>query len=183
MTVVPRMMGLLTAAYGVSAIARPDIIRRHGELDDTDAVRLLSTIVGVRDLVSGTLIVLAPAGRPLTAALGVRVAFDLGDAAAFGTLLPTRRARRKIAGRRPRLGRAVRRHDSPGPAMKVAVIGSGISGLTAAHVIARRGNEVTLYEKDGTSAATRTPSPWPASAARSASTPASSSTTGGRTRT
>ena len=32
---------------------------------------------------------------------------------------------------------------------KVAVIGSGISGLTAAHVIARRGNEVTLYEKDG----------------------------------
>ena len=33
--------------------------------------------------------------------------------------------------------------------MKVAVIGSGISGLTAAHVIARRGNEVTLYEKDG----------------------------------
>ena len=40
-TIVPRMMGLLTAAYGVSAIARPDIIRRHGELDDTDAVRLL----------------------------------------------------------------------------------------------------------------------------------------------
>lgn len=97
MTAVPRIMGLLTAAYGVSAIARPDTIRRHGELEDTDAVRLLSTIVGVRDLVSGTLIVLAPAGRPLTAALGVRVAFDLGDAAAFGTLLPTSRARRKIA--------------------------------------------------------------------------------------
>jgi predicted NAD/FAD-binding protein len=33
--------------------------------------------------------------------------------------------------------------------MRVAVIGSGISGLTAAHVIARRGNGVTLYEKDG----------------------------------
>ena len=32
--------------------------------------------------------------------------------------------------------------------MNVAVIGSGISGLTAAHVIARTGNEVTLYEKD-----------------------------------
>ena len=98
---------------------------------------------------SGTLIVLAPAGRPLTAALGVRVAFDLGDAAAFGTLLPTRRARRKIAGVALGWAGAVRRHDSPGPAMKVAVIGSGISGLTAAHVIARRGNEVTLYEKDG----------------------------------
>jgi uncharacterized protein len=32
--------------------------------------------------------------------------------------------------------------------MNVAVIGSGISGLTAAHVIARRGAAVTLYEKD-----------------------------------
>jgi hypothetical protein len=92
----PRTVGVLTAAYGVSAIARPDVIRRHGELPDTEAVRLLSTIVGIRDLVSGTLIVFAPAGRPLTAALGIRVAFDLGDAAAFGTLLPTRRARRKI---------------------------------------------------------------------------------------
>ena len=37
--------------------------------------------------------------------------------------------------------------------------------------------------RTATSAATRTPSPWPASAARSASTPASSSTTGERTRT
>ncbi len=33
--------------------------------------------------------------------------------------------------------------------MRVAVVGSGISGLTAAHVIARRGNAVTLYERDG----------------------------------
>ena len=97
MNVLPRTMGLLTAAYGISAIARPDILRRHGELDDTDAVRVLSTVVGIRDVVSGTLILLAPAGRPMTAALGVRVAFDLGDAAAFGTLLPTPRARRKIA--------------------------------------------------------------------------------------
>jgi hypothetical protein len=90
-------MGLLTAAYGVSAVARPDILRRHGDLDDTDAVRLLSRIVGIRDIVSGALIMAAPAGRPLTAALGVRVAFDLGDAAAFGTQLPTAHARRKIA--------------------------------------------------------------------------------------
>lgn len=97
MTLIPRTMGLLTAVYGVSAVARPDIMRRHGELEDTDGVRLLSTVVGIRDIVSGTLIVLAPAGRPLTAALGVRVAFDLGDAAAFGTQLPTAHARRKIA--------------------------------------------------------------------------------------
>ena len=40
---------------------------------------------------------LAPAGGVLLAALGARVAFDPGDAAAFGRLLPTRFARRKIA--------------------------------------------------------------------------------------
>ena len=39
---------------------------------------------------------LAPAGGVLLAALG-HVVFDAGDAAAFGSLLPTRFARRKVA--------------------------------------------------------------------------------------
>ena len=56
-----RSIGLLRAAYGVSAI------------------------------------VLAPPGRPLRAALLARAAFDAGDAVAFGTLCPTRRARITIA--------------------------------------------------------------------------------------
>lgn len=97
MTLLPRTMGALTLLYGVSAVARPDIIRRHGDLPAGDATRLLSTLVGVRDIASGALIVTAPRGRPLTTALALRVAFDLGDAAAFGTLLPTPRARRTIA--------------------------------------------------------------------------------------
>jgi hypothetical protein len=97
----PRLVGILTALYGVSAIVRPQVIARHGELasssDRRSAVGLLSATVGIRDLVSGIAIVLAPAGGVLLAALGARVAFDAGDAAVFGRLLPTATARRKIA--------------------------------------------------------------------------------------
>jgi hypothetical protein len=94
---LPRAMGALTLLYGVSAVARPDVIERHGELLPSEATRLLSTLVGIRDIVSGTLMLTAPRGRPLQSAVALRVAFDLGDAAAFGTLLPTPGARRKIA--------------------------------------------------------------------------------------
>ena len=32
--------------------------------------------------------------------------------------------------------------------MKVAVIGAGIAGITAAYYLARQGNEVTVYEQE-----------------------------------
>jgi hypothetical protein len=97
----PRIVGLLTAIYGVSALVRPDVISRHGELaspdDPRSGVHLLSAIVGIRDVVSGAAILIAPAGGVLLGALGARVALDAGDAVAFGRLLPTPRARRKVA--------------------------------------------------------------------------------------
>ncbi|HEX2587587.1 MAG TPA: hypothetical protein VHL51_04930 [Gaiellales bacterium] len=97
----PRIVGLLTAIYGVSAIVRPDVISRHGELaspeDARSGVHLLSVTVGIRDVVSGAAIMVAPAGGVLLGALGARVALDTGDAVAFGRLLPTPRARRKVA--------------------------------------------------------------------------------------
>ena len=96
-----RSIGLLTAAYGVSAILRPQTLARWTGLGDPAApgaaVRALSVTIGVRDLCSGTAIVLAPPGRPLRAALLARAAFDAGDAVVFGTLCPTRRARITIA--------------------------------------------------------------------------------------
>jgi len=96
-----RGFGVLTAAYGVSAILRPQPLARNTGLADPAApgaaVRALSATVGVRDLCSGTAIVLAPPGRPLRAALIARAAFDAGDAVIFGTLCPTRRARITIA--------------------------------------------------------------------------------------
>jgi hypothetical protein len=100
-TCFPRMVGILTALYGVYAILRPDVIGRHGQLqspeDRSSGVALLSATVGVRDLVSGRAIVAAPSGGPLLAALSARVAFDAGDAVVFGSLLPTPGARRRVA--------------------------------------------------------------------------------------
>jgi len=99
---IPRIVGILTAAYGVSAILKPGVIGRHGGYRGWESresgVRLLSAVVGVRDVVSGVAIVLAPRGDALLAALAARVAFDLSDCVAFGTLLPAPGARRKIAG-------------------------------------------------------------------------------------
>ena len=66
---------------------------------------------------------------------------------------------------------------------RVAVIGAGVSGLTAAYVL-QRDADVTLYEADdrlGGHAHTHDVSLGRRSASRS--TPASSCTTGGRTRT
>lgn len=98
---IPRIVGVLTALYGVSAILMPGVIGRHGGYPGWESresgVRLLSAVVGVRDLVSGVAIVAAPRGDALLAALAARVAFDLADCVAFGTLLPSPAARRKIA--------------------------------------------------------------------------------------
>jgi hypothetical protein len=98
---VARTIGVLTAAYGVSAILRPQTLARWTELGDPAspgaAVRALSVSIGVRDLCSGAAIVLAPRGRALRTALVVRATLDAGDAIVFGTLCPTRRARVAIA--------------------------------------------------------------------------------------
>jgi hypothetical protein len=98
---LPRIVGALTALYGISAVLKPGVIARHGELADPAdrraGVTLLSVTIGIRDLVSGAAILLAPAGGALLAALAARVSFDTGDAVAFGRLLPTPRARRKVA--------------------------------------------------------------------------------------
>ena len=97
----PRIVGLLTAAYGVSAVLIPGVIGRQGGYRGWESresgVRLLSAVVGVRDIVSGIAILAAPRGDALLAALAARVAFDLSDCVAFGTLLPAPAARRKVA--------------------------------------------------------------------------------------
>ena len=97
----PRIVGILTAAYGVSAVLLPGVIGRNGGYRGWESrdsgVRLLSTLVGVRDVVSGVVIVAAPRGDALLAALAARVAFDVSDCVAFGTLLPSPAGRRKVA--------------------------------------------------------------------------------------
>jgi hypothetical protein len=98
---IPRIVGLLTAIYGVSAILMPGVIGRHGGYRGWESresgVRLLSALVGIRDIVSGVAIIAAPRGDALLAALAARVAFDVSDCIAFGTLLPSPAGRRRVA--------------------------------------------------------------------------------------
>lgn len=98
---LPRLLGLLTLGYGVYTAARPDSLIRAADLADGLPIgrsgRVLGTVIGARDLLSGTTMLLAPAGRPLQAAIVARVACDLTDVAGFGLAGPPG-SRAKVAG-------------------------------------------------------------------------------------
>ena len=139
----PRVVGVLTAAYGVSAVAMPGVIGRHGGYRGWEsresAVRLLSAVVGVRDIVSGIAIVVAPSGGVLLAApwgprrlrlrrlrrlrdaparAGARAARWRSSPAAGAPWPPSRRSSQRD-GRRPRhrggRQRRLRPHGRPRP--------------------------------------------------------------------
>lgn len=96
-----QILGVLTAAYGGFLIAAPRVFARQigydGPGEPSSAVRILSASLGARDVVSGLSMIVAPPGRPRWAALGARCAADLSDAVVFGTLLPSHKARTKVA--------------------------------------------------------------------------------------
>ena len=98
---LPRVLGLLTLGYGAYTAARPEsLIRAAGLTDEPSncrSGRVLGTVIGVRDLLSGIAMLVAPAGRPLQAAVVARVACDLSDMAGFGLAGPPR-TRAKVAG-------------------------------------------------------------------------------------
>jgi hypothetical protein len=99
-TMVPRALGVLTAAYGAYTLARPQSLARVAglvtpERPPSRATRNLGWAIGMRDLVSGAAMILAPPGNPLRAALAVRVACDAGDAVGFGVAVP-RSSRAKV---------------------------------------------------------------------------------------
>ncbi len=96
-----QVTGGLTAAYGVFVLAAPGVFARQIGYDapggPTSAVRILTASLGVRDVISGVAMVVAPPGGARLLALGVRCLSDAGDAVIFGTMLPSRTARRKVA--------------------------------------------------------------------------------------
>lgn len=102
MTLIPRILGAATAAYGLAALVRPRILARPVAMVEPDGsmgpgIRVAAGLIGIRDIVAGASMALAPAGPQLRTAIVARAIFDAGDAVLFGTLSPTAEARRKSA--------------------------------------------------------------------------------------
>ena len=101
MSVFPRVMGVLTAAYGVSVLARPDLLAKPSgrtEADGTvsEGVAVVTRALAARDAASGLAMVFAPAGPALRTAIAVRVGSDISDAVLLGLALPDKDKRRKV---------------------------------------------------------------------------------------
>ncbi|GAA3883838.1 hypothetical protein GCM10022243_55710 [Saccharothrix violaceirubra] len=98
MTWPAKLIGLATAAYGAAVVVRPEVLTKPTGLATrpTPAISALVRSVGTRDVVSGLSVALAPEGTPTRAALAVRIAMDLGDAAVLGAAAPTAAVRRKV---------------------------------------------------------------------------------------
>jgi hypothetical protein len=99
---LPRILGAITAAYSIVIALRPEVLARPCGLVEPDGaaspgVRTLIGGIGVRDVAIGGAMVLAPRGPALRAAVAARVFSDAADALVFGTRLPARPQRPKIA--------------------------------------------------------------------------------------
>jgi hypothetical protein len=102
MPALTRVLGAATAAYSVTIIAAPKVLAKPCGLTTpiggvSAGVRALIGGIGARDAAIGLAMMLAPPGRPLQVALAARVASDAADALVFGTTLPDRSARKKVA--------------------------------------------------------------------------------------
>ena len=92
-----QLMGLLTAAYGGALIAKPEVLIRPVGIEDHDTGARVARVLGIRDVLSGLAMIVAPPGPALAVAVAARVASDLSDAASFQGLAPDAQARRKVA--------------------------------------------------------------------------------------
>jgi hypothetical protein len=92
-----QLMGLLTAAYGGALILKPEVLIRPVGIEDYDTGARVARVLGVRDVLSGLAMIVAPPGPALAIAVAARVASDLSDAASFQGLAPDAPARRKVA--------------------------------------------------------------------------------------
>ncbi|WP_219414105.1 hypothetical protein [Pseudonocardia nigra] len=108
MHLLPRVLGAITAAYSLTIIVRPVVLARRCGLTDaagpdgsdtvSPGVRTLIAGIGARDAAIGTAMVFAPRGPALQTAIAARVAADAADALVFGTGLPARDRRPRVAG-------------------------------------------------------------------------------------
>lgn len=89
---LPRALGVATLGYGGYTLSRPQSLSAVAGLADraapTRASLALGRLVGIRDLLSGTAMITAPAGTPLRAAIIARVACDVTDAIGLSASAP-----------------------------------------------------------------------------------------------
>jgi hypothetical protein len=105
MRALPRLLGAATAAYSIAIMIKPVLLARPCGLAVGPAgavvsrpVGMMIQAIGARDAAIGAAMVLAPRGSALRAAVAARVASDAADVVVFGTQLPERDKRAKIAG-------------------------------------------------------------------------------------
>ncbi|MEV6898678.1 hypothetical protein [Amycolatopsis sp. NPDC051372] len=102
MSVLTRVLGAATAAYGLTTIVYPRALAKPCGLTTASGAvpagtRTLIAAMGARDIAIGLAMAFADEGKPMRLALAARVASDTADAAAFGLGLPDRSARPKAA--------------------------------------------------------------------------------------
>lgn len=92
-----RALGLATCGYAAYALARPGHLARALEAAPGESRSLdrLARTYGVRDLASSALL-LSSDRRLVRAAMGLRVASDLGDCAVLGATTDRPEVRRKV---------------------------------------------------------------------------------------
>lgn len=82
-----RILGALTATYGVAVAAQPNLFLRPTGLAEDRAHTTAARLIGLRDTASGLAMAAAPSPSALRVALAVRVASDLGDTVVLGMAL------------------------------------------------------------------------------------------------
>ncbi len=95
-----RLLSIATASYGGYALAQPGHLWQalHSDRKDQDGLELLAQTYGVRDLAIGGLAIFGRSDKTVRAAMLLRIAMDLGDAAVLGTRTADPDVRRKVLG-------------------------------------------------------------------------------------
>lgn len=94
---VPRLLGVATAAYGAAIFAKPGLLLKASGMrhDDHDLDAVVRTLA-IRDLASGVAMAVAPSRKAMRLAIAVRVASDAGDAVVLSRALTGKPERNKI---------------------------------------------------------------------------------------
>ncbi|MBB6629402.1 hypothetical protein H5V45_18900 [Nocardioides sp. KIGAM211] len=93
-----RLMSTATAGYGAFALASPEHLGNALEADKRDmpGLNLLAQTYGVRDLAISSLGIFGRSDRTVKAAMLMRIAMDLGDAALLSTRTSDADVRKKV---------------------------------------------------------------------------------------